>query len=217
MNVVFGWRASRRSRAAISSLNDGKSLPWNDQSGCSFSSSKRSLKRSMGRKNASGSAMWMETGSSSAAQASHIGSKRLSSIVDERAGADLLPQVEAQRLQDLDALRACGLGTAQLVGLPFRVARLREVIPRRLGEHHEAIRVRRLPRLSPPARARCRGCPSGSPSCGCCPDPSRTAHPPGAAVRLTASPTGTPFCVLRREAEVRAHVDDWELRPRRPR
>ena len=45
-----------------------ESLPWNDQSGWLFNSSNRSLNRSMGRKNASGSETWIATGMLSAPQ-----------------------------------------------------------------------------------------------------------------------------------------------------
>ena len=76
---VLGWRANKRSRAAMIAWWLGKSLPWNDQSGWCPSSSHRSFVQSMGRKNASGSETWMKTGSLWAAQASHIGSKRGSS------------------------------------------------------------------------------------------------------------------------------------------
>ena len=71
MNVVFGCRAITRSRWACSSSRGGHCPPWNDQSGCSTSWSRRSLCRSAGVKNALGSPVWMTTGRPKRSQRSH--------------------------------------------------------------------------------------------------------------------------------------------------
>ena len=92
-NVVAGWRATRRPKAASSSSNGGKPgasgssagrVGQKCQSGCSRSSSQRSFVASSGSKNATGSAMWMTTGRPSSAAVAHSGSSRGSSTGTSR-------------------------------------------------------------------------------------------------------------------------------------
>ncbi|WP_241684524.1 hypothetical protein [Actinomadura sp. J1-007] len=79
MNVVPGWAATSPSSASMRRSNVGSPGRPKCQSGWDSSSSSRSLCRSSGAKNATGSAVWISTGRPSSPAAAKTGPRRGSS------------------------------------------------------------------------------------------------------------------------------------------
>ena len=59
----------------------------------------------------------------------------------QRARGDIFSQIEAQSLQHFQSFRACLMRASDLVRLPSRVIWTVEVVPCRLRENHEPVRV----------------------------------------------------------------------------
>ena len=91
MKVVPGCAASSASSDCIRRPKLGKSPPQNDHSGFSSSSSSRSLRPSTGSKKATGSPVWMSTGSPSSPAAANTGASRSSSGSTSRPLSSRMP------------------------------------------------------------------------------------------------------------------------------
>ena len=154
-NVVRGWRATSRPKAASSSSNGGNPgasgspagrVGQKCQSGWAWSSSQRSFVGSSGSKKAIGSAMWMTTGRSSSAAA--VPERVEARVVDRDEAAVGIARPQAEQLPDLEPARSPRGGVPQpgRLRLPERRVGGPAVVVE-AGEDRDPIRIRRLPSL----------------------------------------------------------------------
>ena len=210
MNAVDGWRTTTASSPSISSSNGGKPgrsgrpagrVGQKCQSGCSWSSSQRSLAASSGSKNAIGSATWIVTGTPSSPAAAHSGSSRGSSTATSRP-----PGSRARRPSGFQTLRPRAPAATRPAGARPRLAEggvVRPAVVVEAREHGDAARQRAcqrsisLPQPRRPSRRR-------GPRSRSTPAASSTAASSAAVRPLHSPPNG--------DAEVVVGIDRREPR-----